>query len=76
MLCDGSVARLAEFVSACRGDRHRGAKGRNDNGFHHNLFDVDVAASRVLLSNVKHCSGNASKKRRAMISPLLSGQTV
>jgi hypothetical protein len=34
---------LAEFVGTCRGDRRHGAKGRNDNAFHRNLFDVDAA---------------------------------
>ena len=42
MLRDRIVARLAEFLGACRGDRHRGAKGRNDNVFHCKLLDVDV----------------------------------
>jgi hypothetical protein len=42
MLRNGVVGRLAEFLGARRGDRHRGAKGRNGNVFHRNLSDVDV----------------------------------
>jgi hypothetical protein len=33
---------LAEFLGVCRGDRHRAAKGRNDNFVHRDLSDVDV----------------------------------
>jgi hypothetical protein len=33
---------LAEFLGVCRGDRHRGSKGRNDKVVHRDLSGVDV----------------------------------